>query len=464
MFFPFFVLLAVLAQLASVLAGPVERRVDIQNPQNDPFYDPPADWEKASNGDVLRSRKVELALLELNKVKYNAAYEILYRTTGASEDVPSTTVTTMIVPYNAKKDQLVNYMTYIDSPGADCAPSYILRKGGKLGENLAMTYQQILFFSLLNEGYVLTVPDHQGPTRAFAAGRLEGRMSLDGIRASINFKPVGLSKKTKVGSFGYSGGAIASGWAAALQPSYAPEINAVGFAMGGTPSNITSTVENLNGGLFSGFGIAGMVGIAYTYDKIKNWLMPRLTDKGNDAVDFARSNCMINLLLRYPLSNIANSDDFIKGGHKGLMRNPVVQSVIHDIVLGYNKSETPKAPVYMFHASHDEVIPFDSAFKSGQDWAKHGADVYFEELTDITMGHVTSEFFNMPNVLFFFRDRMSGKSFPKGFNHKKTGNPLEDPGVPQKGLGSLIDSIKDIVGKKVGPADSIIKSEIKKHI
>lgn len=49
--------------------------------------------------------------------------------------------------------------------------------------------------------------------------------------------------------------------------------------------------------------------------------MPRLTDKGNDAIDFARSNCMINFLPCYPMSHIANSDDFIKGGYKGLTYN-----------------------------------------------------------------------------------------------------------------------------------------------
>lgn len=461
MLLAFFPLLAVLVQLASAFSHPPSRRDSILSPLNDPFYTPPKGWKKASNGDVLRTRKVDLAFLQIDEINYEAAYQILYRTTGAYENDPSTTVTTVIIPHNAKRDKLVNYMIYTDAAGAQCAPSYAMRKGGKIATDLALNYQQLLFSTLLEEGYIMTLPDHQGPTRAFAAGRLEGRMSLDGIRATLNYERIGLSKKSKVASFGYSGGAIASGWAAALQPSYAPEINAVGFAMGGTPANITSTVENLNDGLFSGFGIAGVVGLLYTYPKIMEWSKGKITKAGHQAIEFARNNCLVQTLLEYPFQKLL-SDKFVLGGGE-LLYDPTIRSVIYDMVMGYKKSETPTVPVYMFHGQHDEVIPFNSAIKTGRDWAKHGADVYFEELTDVTMAHLTSELFNLPNVLFFVRDRMEGKSFSKGFTHKRTGNPLEDPGVPLKGLGSLVEAIQNIVGKEVGPGDAYIHSKIKHH-
>ena len=461
MFLNLFLIFIALLQLVTALSHPPLRRDSIRSPLNDPFYTPPHGWHSASNGDVLRARKVDLAFLQIDKINYEAAYQILYRTTGAYENEPSTTVTTVIIPHNAKRNQLVNYMIYTDAAGAQCAPSYSMREGGKFANDVALNYQQLLMSTLLNEGYILTVPDHQGPTRAFAAGRLEGRMSLDGIRAALNYERIGLSKKSKVASFGYSGGAIASGWAAALQPSYAPEINAVGFAMGGTPSNLTSTVENLNDGLFSGFGISGVVGLLYTYPKIMEWSKGKVTKAGEQALEFARSNCLVQTLLRYPFQKLL-SDKFVLGGGE-LLYDPTIRSVVYDLVMGYKKSETPTAPVYMFHGQHDEVIPFNSAIKSGRDWANHGADVYFEELTDIVMGHVTSELLNLPNVLFFVRDRMEGKSFPKGFTHKQTGNPLEDPNVPLQGLESLVQAIQDLVGKEVGPGDEFLKDKIKQH-
>lgn len=443
------------------LSHPPQRRASINTPPNDAFYTPPDGWESKEPGTVLRTRKVNLAFLQIDDYNYEAAYQILYRTTGGYEDEPSTTVTTVIIPYNAKKNKLVNYLVYTDSNGAQCAPSYSMRKGGNFGTDLALSYQQILFTTFLNEGWILTVPDYQGPTRGFGAGRLEGRMALDAIRATLNYEPVGLSKNTKVVSYGYSGGAIASGWAAGLQPNYAPEINAVGFAMGGTPANISGTVQNLNAGLFSGFAVTGITGVYFTYPAIQEWARGKLTTKGRQALEYARTHCMVDVLLRYPFTN-ALSDDLIRGGSQ-LLEAPAVANVIDKLNMGQQKSETPTAPVYMFHGQHDEVIPFRDALKTAHAWANHGADVRMDDFTDVTSEHLVSELLNIPNVLFFVRDRFAGKSFPKGFHRRTTSNPIDEPNDSLQGLGSLVQSIEDIIGRKVGPGDSIIKNRIREN-
>lgn len=443
------------------ISHPPQRRASINTPPNDAFYNPPDGWESKEPGTVLRTRKVNLAFLQIAEYNYKAAYQILYRTTGSYENEPSTTVTTVIIPYNAKKDKLVNYLVYTDSNGAQCAPSYSMRKGGNIGTDVALSYQQILFTTFLNEGWILTVPDYQGPTRGFGAGRLEGRMALDAVRATLNYEPAGLSKNAKVVSYGYSGGAIASGWAAGLQPSYAPDINAVGFAMGGTPANISSTVENLNAGLFSGFAITGITGVYFSYPAIQEWARGRLTTKGRQAIEYARTHCMIDVLLRYPLTD-ALSDDFIRGGSRLLYAPPVVD-VVGQLNMGAKKNETPTAPVYMFHGQHDEVIPFKDALKTGRAWANHGANVRLDDFTDVTSGHIVSELLNVPNVLFFVRDRFAGKSFPSGFNRKTTSNPIDEPNDSLQGLESLVQSIQDIIGRRVGPSDSILKSRIREN-
>ena len=90
-------------------------------------------------------------------------------------------------------------------------------------------------------GWIVSSPDYEGPGSSFSAGRLSGHGVLDGLRAALNFgSTLGLSSGVKVAGFGYSGGAIATGWAAALQPSYAPELTSklVGWSYGGTPANI----------------------------------------------------------------------------------------------------------------------------------------------------------------------------------------------------------------------------------
>lgn len=53
--------------------------------------------------------------------------------------------------------------------------------------------------------------------------------------------------------WGYSGGSLASGWAAGLQPNYAPELggNLLGAALGGFVTNITATAEATDGTVFA---------------------------------------------------------------------------------------------------------------------------------------------------------------------------------------------------------------------
>jgi secretory lipase len=55
---------------------------------------------------------------------------------------------------------------------------------------------------------------------------------------------------------GYSGGAHATGWAAELAHRYAPKLNIVGAAEGGTPANLTTTGDYIDGTVF--FGLALM--------------------------------------------------------------------------------------------------------------------------------------------------------------------------------------------------------------
>ncbi|WFD00711.1 hypothetical protein MYAM1_003463 [Malassezia yamatoensis] len=458
MLIPFFFALLSFIGCASALSHPVERRTTVLSPNNDPFYDPPSGWESASPGDVLRSRKVKLAFLQIEEYKYKAAYQLLYRTTGAYEHNASTTVTTVIIPYNAVKNKLVNYLVYTDANGAQCAPSYAMQLGAAVGTELGLTYQQLLMNTFLDQGWILTVADYQGPTRGFAAGRMEGRMALDATRATLNFERAGLSKNSEVVTYGYSGGAIASGWAAAQQSSYAPKINAIGYGMGGTPANLSGTVENLNSNLFAGFAVTGVTGLLYTYPKLLAWAQNRITDKGRQAIEFARSNCLVNVLLEFPFIKFL-SDTYVENGAK-LLYDPVVRSIVGDIVLGLKKSETPVAPVYMFHGLHDEVIPYGDAIKAARNWTNHGADVYFQEYTDVASEHLVTELTGIPNLLFFVRDRFAGKPFPKGFRHTTTDSGLDGIDAKAQGIASLVSSIEDIIGKEVGPADSILKTRI----
>lgn len=98
--------------------------------------------------------------------------------------------------------------------------------------------EMFLIESYLALGYIVASPDYEGPDAAFTPGHLEGMITLDGMGAVVNHgRTLGLIPPTvnpMVVGVGYSGGAIASGWGASLQSSYAPEQNIKGWAAGGT--------------------------------------------------------------------------------------------------------------------------------------------------------------------------------------------------------------------------------------
>ena len=63
---------------------------------------------------------------------------------------------------------------------------------------------------------------------------------LDGLRAALSSKRLGLSPEAPIGLWGYSGGGLATAWAAEMSGAYAPELNVVG-AVSGRPSATSAT-------------------------------------------------------------------------------------------------------------------------------------------------------------------------------------------------------------------------------
>ena len=104
------------------------------------------------------------------------AYQLLYRTTGLHDGDATTSVTTVLIPDNHDRDKLISASVYEDSISPLCAPSRRFKLGNNVVKILAITYQSLFITSLLHEGWIVTVPDHEGPESAFTAGPLEGHI------------------------------------------------------------------------------------------------------------------------------------------------------------------------------------------------------------------------------------------------------------------------------------------------
>ena len=106
--------------------------------------------------------------------------------------------------------------------------------------------ESVVIAPLLLQGYTVIVPDTEGQTgRLLQRAGVRDRTRSTRSRAATSSPLTGLSTSTPVGMFGYSGGAIATDWAAQLAPAYAPDVNRqlVGAAEGGV---LVDPAHNLN--------------------------------------------------------------------------------------------------------------------------------------------------------------------------------------------------------------------------
>lgn len=165
-------------------------------------------------------------------------YNILYRTTD-SQYKPTWAVTTLLIPNNTQynsSDKLLSYQIPYDSADLNASPSYSMYAGGLPDVTAA-----------LGRGWYVNVPDYEGPLASFTAGVMSGHATIDSVRAVLS-SGFGLAPNgTKYALWGYSGGALASEWAAELQVQYASELNFAGAALGGLTPNITTVMEAVTG-------------------------------------------------------------------------------------------------------------------------------------------------------------------------------------------------------------------------
>lgn len=219
-------------------------------PLQDPWYTAPDGFESAKPGDVLRIREAPGNLTSLAS-NCSAAYNILYRTTN-SQYKPDWAVTTVFVPVT-ESPALLSYQIPYDSAWLDASPSYAFYTSDGVRSLRDIS-------TGLSSGWFVNVPDYEGPLASFTAGVQSGHATIDSIRAAFNAnETLGLDVDARYALWGYSGGALASEWAAEMAVQYAPEVSnpvfalqlpedtaamSVGFKLGGS-SPVTLDINEL---------------------------------------------------------------------------------------------------------------------------------------------------------------------------------------------------------------------------
>jgi hypothetical protein len=360
-------------------------------PDQDPFYTAPADIGSYQPGQVVGSRPVPDVTVEGVPVPLDA-WQISYRTDDSSNQ-PEMAVTTLVVPQTAWTGAgarpAVSLQAPEDSLGTQCAPSYVLATGQNV-EEIGLAAE------LLLANWAVAFPDFEGPKSVFMAGPQAGHAVLDGIRAVKNFDTDGVGPANPWAVDGYSGGAEATGWAAQLQPSYAPDVKLVGAAIGGTPADPTAVARFMDGGAFSGFEFAAAEGVATEFPQ--SGIQGLLNSRG--VQDFATidGECELTILGQFPFRSL-NQDTTVSDP----LSVPSVAAVLQQDTLG---AAAPATPVYDYHADTDEIVPVGQDNTLVSDWCRQGASV--QEVRDLIGEHSEEAVARETSVQLFLAARFAG--------------------------------------------------------
>lgn len=334
-------------------------------PSQDPFYTAPTNFAAAAPGAILRVREAPGNLTSVI-ANSTAAYNILYRTTDSNYNA-TWSVTTLLIPKTGGKDSLLSYQIPYDSADVDASPSYAMYAGPPADIALA-----------LGQGWYVNVPDYEGPLAAFTAGVQSGHATLDSVRAILNSE-YGLVSDAKYAMWGYSGGALASEWAAELQVQYAPELEFAGAALGGLTPNVTSVLETVNGKIEAGLIPAGILGISVQNPAARAYIVSQLKTSGPyNATKFLSAT---NFTLVEEVGAFANEDisNYFINGNESLT-NPVSTALTNrDGIMGYHG--VPQMPIFAYKAIADEVSPIADTDTLVDRYCGVGANIWYQRNT-----------------------------------------------------------------------------------
>jgi hypothetical protein len=368
-------------------------------PSDDPFYLPPPGYQHALPGTALRSRDVELVYLGLIPQRVHAT-QLLYRTTDLNGQAEAT-VTTVLVPAGHKLGQVCPVLSYqcaIDAVSSRCFPSYALRRHARAAGALPQL-EFLLISAALAEGWAVSIPDHEGPQGTWGAPYEPGYCILDGVRAALGSERLGLSTSAPVGLWGYSGGGLATAWAAEVCADYAPELDIVGAVLGSPVADLGNTFRRLNGSFFSGLPALVVAGLAHIYPELDRVIKEHTSDEGRNLLSNLETVTTAGAVIRMARKDLA---DHLDRPLAEILAMPEVQHVFDSTKLG---SGVPTPPVLIIQAVHDYLIDVHDIDQLADAYSSGGADVIYHR--DALSEHITLHPLSAPMTLRWLQDRFA---------------------------------------------------------
>ncbi|KAF7589932.1 hypothetical protein BBP40_003512 [Aspergillus hancockii] len=404
-------------------------------PSLDPFYTPKeGSWEELDPGTIIDHRQVYINSLRYGIQSTSTAYQLLYVTTDLNNK-PTHSVTTIVVPKNAKKDRLISVQAAYDSPDINCSPSYGIQVGA-VGPSLSWNMMDLSFVQpfVREDGPVLNVPDYEGWNAAFTVGPQSAYHTLDSIRAAFNFKDkIGLQPNARTVMYGFSGGAYATEWASEMQPSYAPELSQiVGAAMGGPPPNITNTYIYCDGGEWADLNVWAVLGMMNAVPEMKGFIDNDLLEEHRDEFYGPLRRCSRHFGVEEVPPSLAyrNISSFFKHGDHFLYK--FRETLDHLGVMG--RHDAPKFPMYIYQGTKDEIVdPIGVTNQLVRDLCEKGGNVRYVQYP--CTNHMNTLIKGGPAVWIWIANLLSGQGTISGCRYQDLNPPVggSDDGCPKGG-------------------------------
>ena len=337
-----------------------------------------------------------------------------YRTVFASRNTfnrPITGSAAVVLPQQVKAGTpIVVINDMINSLGRSCQPSFALdaKRGSVYIQQNKRAYKEALGY--LKRGWAVILPDFLGMNSEYGANIMSGRVILDAVEAATNSTIFGLHTSKAVLT-GYSGGGMATMYAAAQQPFYSPRSHIIAAAAGGAPVDLPWMV-----GLFQklgnipnpafGYATGVLIGMEREYGSHRMNVYGHMTPLGKNIVRKSRSLCHDQML---KLSE--NQTPKTMFGMTDLLSMKDMVAVGRENSLTYYKP-IPTMPLFIYGAYTDIGVPLSLMQRVVIRYKKERPQLPIVFAPQIGPNHMDAFRQAQPLVRQWTADRFAGKPAP----------------------------------------------------
>jgi pimeloyl-ACP methyl ester carboxylesterase len=257
----------------------------------------------------------------------------------------------------------------------------------------------LLITAALAEGWAVSIPDHEGRSGTWGAPYEPGHCILDGVRAALSAERLGLSPSAPVALWGYSGGGLATAWAAELCADYAPELDIVGAVLGSPVGDLGRTFRRLNGGVLAGLPAMVIAALTHIYPDLDRVIKEHASEEGRALLQRLEGMTTVGAVIRMAKKDVGI---YLDRPLEEILTMPEVQYVFDSIRLG---AKVPTPPVLIVQAVHDYLIAVEDVDKLADAYMAGGAAVTYHR--DAFNEHLLLHPLSAPMALRWLQDRFA---------------------------------------------------------